>query len=88
MHPTDRLICLWLTVFGPTGTNGLQGTTKTHAQELSALSKRISRFEHLETQLWAILAAARWAGLALGTTVAFLASGPVGEFIGRILRAG
>lgn len=87
MHPHDRLMLLWTTMFGPTGTNGVQGTVKSHATELSELSRRIRRFESLEGQILAILVAAKWVGLTLGTTIAFLASGPVGELIGRALLA-
>lgn len=84
----DRVTHLWVTVFGATGENGLNGKTKEHAAAIQTLSDRLAKRELLESQVRTVWRTLQWVALAVATMVGFMMSGPVAGFLGNLIRAG
>lgn len=84
----ERITHLWVTVYGTTGTNGLNGKSKEHDAKIEKLSERLSQRELLEAQVRVVWRTLQWVGIAVGTTVGVLLSGPGGTFLANVIRAG
>ena len=84
----DRVTQLWVTVFGVSGRNGLNGTQREHASKIEKLQASLQEVDNLRSQVLTGVRVIQWMLLGAMTAIGFLMSGPAGEFVANVWRAG